>query len=54
MYYPADIALVDTHAESYRGANHVHPVVDEIVLRLFPLGGLHAGVIGDGLDVIQR
>ena len=54
MHDPADIALVDTHPESYRGAHHVHPVVDEIILGLFPLGGQEAGVVGDRLDIIHR
>lgn len=54
MHDPADIALVDTHPESYRGTHHVHPVVDEVVLGLFPLGGQEAGVVGDRLDIIHR
>ena len=54
MHDPTDITLVDTHPESYRGAHHVHPVVDEIVLGLFPLGGQEAGVVGDRLDIIHR
>ena len=49
MHDPADIALVDTHPESYRGTHHVHPVVDEVVLGLFPLGGQEAGVVAIAL-----
>lgn len=30
------------------------PVVDEVVLGLFPLGGQEAGVVGDRLDIIHR
>ena len=43
--YPTDIRLVDTHAESNRGAYYLNPVIDKIVLRFLPLLRRQSGMI---------
>ena len=46
--HPADVGLVDPHAEGGRGDDHLQIRVHEPLLHGVALAGLHAGVVGGG------
>ena len=50
MHHPADVALVDAHAEGNGGANHLHLSVGEKRLRFLALGGCEPGMVYCGAD----
>src|SRR5439155_12356608 len=52
--YAADVATVDSHAESDRGHHYVDLLGGEPILRTAALPGFHPGVVVSGPDAICR
>ena len=52
VYDEAHVGLVDAHAKSYGGHNHVDAFHEEVVLRLRSGGRVEASMIGCRLDVV--
>ena len=48
----ADVGFVDAHAEGDGGADDLGFVADEGLLVFGALGGIEAGVVGDGVDAL--
>jgi hypothetical protein len=52
--HEAHIGLVDAHAEGDGGHDHVHVLHQEAVLVAGALRGVHAGMVGQGLDAVHH
>jgi hypothetical protein len=51
--HEAHVRLVDTHPEGDGGHDHVHLLHQELVLVLGALVGVHASMVGQGLDPVH-
>ena len=54
MDHPADITFINTHTEGNRCTDNIYPVMNKVILCLFPLLGRQSRVIGGCLDLEQR